>query len=895
MNISKIFSGSFLIIFITVFFNSVIAQQESIWDRIPDAIKQSKAFKRTEWLVKQRAIPFDTVSAYTHQSELKKEMQKYSKGSFHRTNSLQWSSIGPAGINFTGGLYGGPPYWGRVSGRIRGMAIHPTNPDVVYIGAASGGIWKTTDGGNIWVNIGDELPSLTYGAIAIDPNNPNTVYAGAGEFVATFFSLYAGSFEGDGLYKSTDGGQTWNQITNGFGGITQFGDLDVSPHNSNRIIAALGGGVWHRGNLNNEGIWLSTDAGETWARTLIAGDASDIIFHPADPNIVYAAAGDRLGTAGFHISTDAGLTWTQSNNGLQFNSEITRMQISLCNSNPSIIYATIFNFSAVSGDTALTRAYKTTDGGLNWNHISPGTWFGGAYPSINFFYDQGFYDLTVAVNPSNPDQVLIGNVELNQTTDGQNFFPMRISGSNNSNGCLVHVDIHKILFAPSDNNILYLACDGGVYKSTNGGLNWFHRNNGITTMQIYRMASHKFNPDTLMVGMQDNGIGISYDRGSTPYQDLYGGDGMKVFFDHTDPNAIYISTQNGNTAMSPNFGNNFQYQFYLSGAWITPYFLHPTNNQWVYAATDRIWRSTNRGQNWTTITNVVSPNSLINTMDQSSVNPDIMIFAGSYYTNFPVVKYSTDGGFTWHQRTNFGGLSRYISRVVCDPVDENTFYLVKSGYSPGNKIYKTTDLGENWTNISGDLPDIPHNDLFVDPETNNYYAANDFGVYSSTDEGVTWIREGNGMPFVVANDFDYVVHNDSGYLRIGTFGRSVFETNLGPISPTDAEDIEEEIIAFELNQNYPNPFNPVTMIRYSIPEESFVKLEIINALGERINLLEDGIKSSGTYESVWNAEAIPSGIYFYRLQAVPMGKQAVDPPTGSRQSFVETKKMILLR
>jgi len=880
MKINKIHYCFISVIIANLLVISLSAQQESIWDQIPDAIKQSKAFKRTEWFVKQRAIPYDTVSAYTHQTELKKEMMKYSHTTLQRPNSLQWSSIGPAGINFTGGPYGGPPYWGRVSGRVRGMAIHPTNPDIVYIGAASGGLWKTTDGGESWVNIGDELPSLTYGAIAIDPNNPNTVYAGAGEFVATFFSLYAGSFEGDGLYKSTDGGFTWDQIVNGFGGITQFGDLEVSPHNSNIVIAALGGGVWHRGNLSNEGIWLSTDAGVNWTRTLIAGDASDIIFHPTDANIVYAAAGDRLSTAGFHISTDAGLTWTQSNSGLQFNSEITRMQISLCDLNPSIIYATIFNFSAVSGDTALTRAYKTTDGGLNWNHISPGTWFGGYYPSINFIYDQGFYDLTVAVNPSNPDQVLIGNVELHQSTDGQNFSPMRISGSNNSNGCLVHVDIHKILFAPSDNNILYLACDGGIYKSTNGGIDWFHRNNGISTMQIYRMASHKFSPDTLMVGMQDNGIGITYDRGSTPYQDLYGGDGMEVFFDYADPNAIYVSIQNGNTAMSPNFGSTFQYQFNLTGAWITPYFLHPTNNQWVYAATNRIWRSTNRGQNWTAITNVVSSNSLINSMDQSSVNPDIMIFAGSYYTNFPVVKYSTDGGFTWNQRNNFGGLSRYISRVVCDPIDENTFYLVKSGYSTGNKIYKTTDLGETWTNISGDLPDIPHNDLFVDPATNDYYVANDFGVYSSTDNGVTWVREGNGMPFVVANDFDYVVDNDSAYLRIGTFGRSVFEASLGPISASDIEDVEDKKITFELNQNYPNPFNPVTMIRYSIPKESFVKLEIINALGERINLLESGIKSSGTYESVWNAENLPSGIYFYKLQA---------------NSFTETKKMVLIK
>ena len=136
------------------------------------------------------------------------------------------------------------------------------------------------------------------------------------------------------------------------------------------------------------------------------------------------------------------------------------------------------------------------------------------------------------------------------------------------------------------------------------------------------------------------------------------------------------------------------------------------------------------------------------------------------------------------------------------------------------------------------------------------------------------------MPFVVANDFDYVVHNDTAYLRIGTFGRSVFESKLGPTTPTGVGDTDVKVIAFELNQNYPNPFNPVTMIRYSIPEESFVKLEIINSLGERIELLENDIKSSGTYESLWNASDLPSGVYFYQLQA---------------GDFVETKKMLLLK
>jgi len=267
-------------------------------------------------------------------------------------------------------------------------------------------------------------------------------------------------------------------------------------------------------------------------------------------------------------------------------------------------------------------------------------------------------------------------------------------------------------------------------------------------------------------------------------------------------------------------------------------------------------------------------------MDQSPVNPDKMIFASSYYTNYPTVKYSTDGGFTWNVRYNIGGEDRYISRVICDPIDENTFYIIRSGYSPGNKIYKTTDLGENWINISGDLPNIPHNDFFVDPETNNYYTANDFGVYSSSDGGSTWVREGSGMPFVVANDFDYVVYDSVAYLRIATFGRSVFETELGPISPTGIDDNKDQLLLYSLYQNYPNPFNPITRIKYSIPVKGNVTLSIINSIGERVEVLVDDFKEAGNYEAVWNAGGLPSGVYIYKVQV---------------NDFTETKKMILLK
>jgi len=303
-------------------------------------------------------------------------------------------------------------------------------------------------------------------------------------------------------------------------------------------------------------------------------------------------------------------------------------------------------------------------------------------------------------------------------------------------------------------------------------------------------------------------------------------------------------------------------------------------------------------------------------------------------------------------------------------------YVVRSGYSSGNKIYMTTNLGSNWTNVTGDLPNIPHNDFFVDPaNTTHYYAANDFGVYRSTNSGTNWVREGLGMPFVPAIDFDYVVANSIRYLRIATHGRSAFETDLDFIVPVELTSftaeanqgnvdlnwttatelnnqgfeverqnvgqesewknigfvpghgttsevqyysfVDENIsgllryrlkqidydgsfsfsdivevqsllnLSFELAQNYPNPFNPITNISYTLPKDSRVTLTIYNTLGEAVETLVNEMQAANRYEAVWNATTLPSGVYFYRLQALPTGRQA--------GNFVETKKMVLMK
>jgi photosystem II stability/assembly factor-like uncharacterized protein len=934
-------------------FDPAIAQQASIWDQVPEEIRERNSFKRLEWFYRQRSAPYDTIPLQVYLSELEKEVQKAITGIENPLNNLQWNSIGPTGINSTS-----PTHWGEMSGRVRGLDVDPTNSNIVYAGVAAGGIWKTTDGGTSWANVGDNLASLTYGAVAIDPNNPNTVYAGAGEIM---YNFGANIYEGQGLYKTTNGGTTWSQVTSGFGNVTHFGDLQVSTHNSNFVFAALGSGYWHIGNLSNEGIWRSTDAGVTWARTLNVIDAFDVSVHPSNSNLVYAATGGGVTTAGFYVSTNSGASWTQSNTGLPAATSILRMQISLCNTSPSIIYALIYNA------TGTPVVYKSTNGGSNWSQISAGVQLGGNYGSG--WSDQGWYDLCIAVDPSNANQVFVGNIELHQTTNGSTFSVKRVSPGANAWDCPTHVDLHRIVFAPANNNYIYIACDGGIYKSTDGGNNWSSANNGITTIQFYRIAAHPTKHDTLIGGAQDNGNFRTFDAGASAWNLTTTGDGMNCFFDHTNSNTIYLSVQNGWLGKSTDLGTNITWLINVSGNWITPYFMHPSNNQWIYAANNSVLRSTNGGSSFTTIASGVSTSDLINTMAQSSVNPSNMIFAGSgSFTSTPQVKVSTDGGFNWNDVTsNIGGTQRVITRVVCDPSNASTMYVVRSGFSANNKIYKTTNLGTNWTNISGNLPNIPHNDFFVDPNnSSHYYAANDFGVYRSTDSGTTWAREGLGFPFVPAMDFDYAVSNGIRYLRVGTHGRSAFETDLDFIVPVELtnftavaydgnvelnwttvtelnnsgfevqrsvnDEAFEKIafvpgfgttteqkeytytdeyisgfikyrlkqidfngnfeyskivevsslinLSFELRQNYPNPFNPITNITYLLPSESYVKLTIINSIGETVELLVNEIQSEGKYDIVWNAESYPSGVYFFKLEA---------------GTFVESKKMLLLR
>lgn len=787
-----------ILLFISIIILNVTvpSQHKSVWDKVPETIRERKSFQRYEWFYRTRTDEYGNFPReHVNQQILNEENKIAAKQPrLEKQNAVSdlWTNIGPVGIDMSGSFI---PYWGNVSGRVRGLDIHPTDPNTIYIGAAAGGIWKSTNGGTTWSDKSGELTRLTFGAISIDPNNTNTIYAGTGETRWLFNNV---TYEGDGLYKTTNGGNNWTKITNGFGTQTQFSDVEVNPGNSNIILAALGSGNWNNSFPSNEGVWRSTDAGLTWTRTLNVQDAFDVAFHPSNSLLAYASCGDQAATAGFYRSTDGGATWIQSNTGLTSTSNIGRMQFDLSLSSPSTIYSIVYNNSAVFSGYR-TAAFKSTDGGVNWAQISSGVNIAGSYDGVNV-NDQGSYDLCLSVHPSNSSIVCFGNVEVSRTTNGSSISFVRNPGGHGGGSsawdCYAHVDVHKIMFAPSNGNIAYLGCDGGVYKSTNAGATWSSVNNSINSIQFYRVASHPTNFSILYGGAQDNGNFSTSDKGATEWDFETSGDGMECFVDYNNPNYVFMSTQNGSLMRSTNAGSSWSSVLSVSNntAWVAPYWQHPTDPQKVFAAlSQRIYRSTNRGANWNTFSATFTSNR-ITSVAQSQVNVSRMIAAASYYTTSPNVYKSTDEGATWTDITsNIGFTGANIQRVIADPTNANCFYLTRASYSTG-LVLKTTDFGTTWTNVSGNLPSIPVNDLFIDPaNTNHLYAGNDFGVYWSNNGGVNWSKLSNGMPFVPVHDFSFFDNGGVRFLRAATHGRGVYELNIDTPLPVELTSFTAQI------------------------------------------------------------------------------------------------------
>ncbi|OGV01409.1 MAG: hypothetical protein A2315_13335 [Ignavibacteria bacterium RIFOXYB2_FULL_35_12] len=817
--------------------------------------------KAMQWYYEQRAYPQGSIPVDWREKALIEIQQKnqLNKG----TAALSWTQLGP----------------GNIGGRVRAIVVHPTDPNLVYLGSVSGGVWKTTNGGTSWSPLKDNMENLAVCSIVMDPTNSSILYAGTGE---GYFN--GDALRGEGIFKTTDAGATWVRLSSANNSNFYYVNKLVIDQSTNALYAAT-----------RKGLYKSTDGGASFTGMLVGTGGADVHCMDVEvaytsPSTIYASFG-LFNDASIYRSTDGGSSFS-SNLG---QSGQGRIEIATSASNPLIAIASFCDLTT----NGVTLMASTSDGGDNWFTMTvPGPAFSGP---DNYAGTQAWYDNIVYIDPNNSATLYVGGLDFWKSTNSGSSWTQKTNWYSQAGAPqYVHADQHAIAFAPSNTNIMYLGTDGGIFKSTNKGENWTAINNNLFITQFYYGA---VNPTgtTYYGGTQDNGTLKS--TGSSSWTTVMGGDGGATEVDFSNTNNLYMEYVNLAFFKSTNGGATFSKA--MSGIpvgpdfwdgttdrtlFISPFSMDPNNSNIIVAGTYRVWRTINSAGNWTAISGDLtgdgtgSSGSKISTVIVAKGNSNV-IYAGCSNGRIQV---TTDGGSNWNLR-NSGLPVAYCTRIATDPNNPSTAFATFSGFSSGNKVFKTTNFGVNWTNISSNLPNIPVNCLVVNPsDANNLFVGTDLGVFSTVNGGSSWAQDNNGLANVSVADLDYRLSDNK--LFAATHGRSMFSTTI----VTSVEEIKTTIPdKFELSQNYPNPFNPSTKFRYALPEGKNVKVTIFDLNGRRVTELVNNYQNAATYEVTWNGKndsgvQVASGTYIYRIDAG-------DPSSSSGQSFNQVRKMVLIK
>ncbi len=676
----------------------------------------------------------------------------------------KWTSIGPRPTD-AGSLE-------VTSGRINSIAIDPSNSKTIYVGAAEGGVWKTKNGGAAWSPLTDAQSSLANGAIALDPSNPEVVYVGTGEENFAIDSYY-----GAGILKSTNGGSSWKNIVGPFL-HAYIGALAVHPSNGQILLCS-----------SNVGIYRSADGGETWSRVM-QGVGTAVFFDPTDGTIAYAALGSPFGAFnnGVYRSTDAGETW-QSIRGSGANAlptvNVGRISLTISRSSPATLYAAVHDYSTGS----LLDIYKTTNSGAIWNRTHA--------PDICSATGQCWYDMTIRVSPTNSDVVFAGGQTsiIRTINGGASWTAPYFFGPNQEQA--IHPDYHDLQFTP-DGNTLYIANDGGMYSTTditNPGVNWTELNDTLAITQFYPgIAIHPANLSIALAGTQDNGL--QRYSGNLSWEYVNCGDGGYSAIDRVAGSVAYTACVSGDIIdQTSDGGNNWiPSEFGINpddrAQFVAPMTIDPSNSKTLYFGTYRIWQTRDGAGRWAAVSPDLSGDGrgTIKAIAVAPSDPNT-VYAGTSDGKVQVTNNALAGGSAaWIDRSA-GLAARTLTSITVDAIDAGTAYVTYSGFlnslvTPNLHVFKTTNGGAKWTDISGNLPDLPVNCLAVDPDLpDTLYIGTDAGVLVTTDGGTTWSTLGTGLPRVVVQAL--VLHRLTRTLRAATHGRGVWDV-LIPLSSTNS-------------------------------------------------------------------------------------------------------------
>jgi photosystem II stability/assembly factor-like uncharacterized protein len=745
-----------------------------------------------------------------------------------------WECIGPYGqANGDGGQF---------TGRV--LDIEAERSPGLRVAAASGGLWEFLF--LVPVPRTDDIQSQWLATFCTHPSDENTILVGTGEPSVS---------SGRGLWKKTSG--------------TGWVHKPMSPEPSAfyRVRYAPNGNTVHAATYN--GYYRSTDGGETWTRTF-TGRTTDLAIHPASPNILYVT----VWGSGLYKSTDAGVTWAQVTTPGIPTSGVTRGAVAIsATPTPVRIYVAF-----AGNDYRLQGVYKSNNGqGGSWTNVSP---------PEEYMWGQGWYNNMVGVSPTNNNLVLVGGGGMWRSADGG------ITWTEPPSYGHLHVDYHACTWH-SDGNQVWVGHDGGWSYSGDAGLTWDSAGNYQPITQFVNIHPAMTDMNLIGGGSQDNGIAITEDGGSHWYH-RNGGDGGGFTVDPGNSNNLYMvnGVYGGDLAFrryrSTNKGVDWQdinNGLDPSTMWYPRIRTDFVSPPWLYTNSDRfVYRSTNLGTNWTKVNASPFPVRVHELTATQYVPPNgSFLYACSPTLTAGQKLFVYENG-VWYERSATLPSGVWIRKVAVHPSNPSRVYAIMNGVgTPGQKVYRSNDRGNTWTNITGDLPDQPLSDVITHPtDPNILYLGSEFGCFRTTDNGAHWHRWNNGMPeAAIVTEMGYIdLRSQYGqyWIIAGTYGRGIWKREISGDDPASAEVVPPT--RYELRQNYPNPVVDRTTIEFSLPNTEPVALRVFDASGRQVAELLNGKRPAGVHRVDFDASELAAGAYFYKF-------------TSSRGT--EAKKMVVYR
>ncbi len=721
---------------------------------------------------------------------------------------LKWQFLGPT----------------NVSGRCTDIAVVTPKGKhyTIYVGSASGGVWKTDNEGTTWEPVFDMAASTSIGDIAIAPSNPDIVWIGTGEA-----NIFRSSQAGIGVYKSTDAGKTWKHM--GLDDTYTIARIVIDPQNPDIVYAAASGHEWTYNPAR--GVYKTTDAGQTWQKVLYIDEktgAIDLVMDPSDSSTLYAATWQRIRKkwndprnepdytgSGIYKTTDGGQTWNPINNGLPEPKYRGRIGIDVACSNPNVIYAFVDNYELSRKPTEEERLnayglpstgiikgatlYRSDDKGETWHQVS------GLTKEMKLYMERhsatyGWVFGQMRVDPNDENTVYTMGLALNVSNDGGKTF-RRLRG--------MHGDHHGLWIDPGNSNYLVNVNDGGIAVSYDKGKTWKTFTHNLPVCQFFDIAYDMDTPFHVYGSMQDHGsfraaVDLSQGRDRIPsveFETAPGGEGSSHAIDPTNPNIVYSAgfyghitrtdlSLPGRAGVKYILPRQYENEPKLRGQWLAPFIISPHNPHIIYHGMQYLFRSRDRGDTWERI----SPDLTYNTKSEMGDIPYHTIFSisesplkfGLIYvgTDDGKVYVTKDCGKTWKEIMKGLPYQKWVSRIVASAFEMGTVYLTQNGkrdddFNP--YIWKSTDYGQTWKDISGNIPLGPVNVIREDPINKNIlYVGTDIGAYVTTDGGKTWNVLGSNLPSTYVHDL--IIHPRDNIIVIATHGRGMWAMDATPIN-----------------------------------------------------------------------------------------------------------------